>query len=240
MDLTKRCINYARECGADLIGIASVNSYKEDSLSENHPQFYLKNAKTVIVVGLKLVDALWDNLRGKKDVHGLNLHSYLLYYNYNLLDYIAIQTARFLEEEGYDAYPIQARTETYRDGILSGYFDFKNAAVAAGLGSIGKNTLLITPEYGQRVRLVAIITDAPLINNKPNSDLPGSECVDCTLCIDACPVSALSFDEDAKRPIIDKIKCQYQLTLCQCAYCQGICKYGHQSAEKRRKRKAQG
>jgi epoxyqueuosine reductase QueG len=57
----------------------------------------------------------------------------------------------------------------------------------AGLGWQGKNLLLITPEYGSRIRLVTVLTDAPL-----NIDQPVENCCgDCTLCQDVCPVGAI-------------------------------------------------
>lgn len=236
MNLTEKCIKIAKENGANLVGIASVENYKFDPSSEKHPRFYMKNAQAVIVMGLKLVDALWDNLRGKQDVHSMNLYNYLIHYNYDLLDYIAIQTARFLEEEGYDAYPVQAIAEK-RNGLLYGYFSFKGAAMAAGLGSQGKHSLVVTPQYGPRVRWVAVITDAPLICNEPNTDPPGTVCKGCTKCLESCPVGALSFDEETKTPVIDKVKCQWWMDRCQCAYCQGVCTMGHIAANNRRKAK---
>jgi epoxyqueuosine reductase QueG len=57
----------------------------------------------------------------------------------------------------------------------------------AGLGWQGKNLLLITPQYGSRVRLVTVLTKAPL-----NVDGPvKNRCGDCTACQDACPAQAI-------------------------------------------------
>ncbi|MFQ5976862.1 MAG: 4Fe-4S double cluster binding domain-containing protein [Candidatus Heimdallarchaeota archaeon] len=61
-------------------------------------------------------------------------------------------------------------------------------ATRAGLGWIGKNALLITPEYGPRVRLVSILMDAPL---KPDLPTNKSSCGKCRSCVSACPVKAL-------------------------------------------------
>ena len=57
----------------------------------------------------------------------------------------------------------------------------------AGLGWQGKNLLLITPQYGSRVRLVTVLTDAPLIVDGPVKN----RCGKCMLCRDACPAGAI-------------------------------------------------
>lgn len=228
---------YLKEKGADVVGIASVDNYVKmfsvDENCENHPSYYIKNPKSIIVIGLKMVDSLWDNLTGEKDVHSANLKSYLLNYNYDLLDYLAIQTCRFIENKGYDGYPIQARAETRKNGVMTGYFSFKNAAVAAGLGSIGKNSLVVSEKYGTRVRFVIVITDMFLQPDVPNYKKVGEVCGNCTLCIDGCPVNAISYKDN--QAFVEQGKCQSYMDFCQCAYCQGICPTGKIIANKRRK-----
>ncbi len=66
----------------------------------------------------------------------------------------------------------------------------KDAAVLAGLGSLGHNNLLITPEYGPRVRLRALFLSEPLTPTGPVSFDPCSGCpVDCR---SACPRKAMN------------------------------------------------
>ncbi|MDR3236451.1 MAG: tRNA epoxyqueuosine(34) reductase QueG [Prevotellaceae bacterium] len=60
-------------------------------------------------------------------------------------------------------------------------------AVKAGLGWIGKNSLLVSPAFGSFVFLAALVTDVELTYDKPLE----SRCGHCTLCVDACPNSAL-------------------------------------------------
>jgi epoxyqueuosine reductase len=64
----------------------------------------------------------------------------------------------------------------------------KTAAVHCGLGVQGKNTLLITPEYGPRVKLIAVLTDAVLDTDSLRVD---DFCHDCDRCIRVCPTNAL-------------------------------------------------
>lgn len=63
-------------------------------------------------------------------------------------------------------------------------FSFKYAAVQAGLGWIGKNGVLITKEFGPRVRLGAILIDYSLKSGNP---IKASLCNECHACVDACP-----------------------------------------------------
>jgi len=71
---------------------------------------------------------------------------------------------------------------------LSTRIPMKTTAIKAGIGPQGKNTLLIHPEYGPRLGLMSILTDAELELDTP---YVGDLCGDCTRCIDACPPKAL-------------------------------------------------
>ncbi len=68
-------------------------------------------------------------------------------------------------------------------------FSFKYAAVHAGLGWIGKNDVVVTEKYGQRVRLSAILIDSQFIDGQRITE---SNCPDlCKKCVEACPYHAL-------------------------------------------------
>jgi epoxyqueuosine reductase QueG len=76
---------------------------------------------------------------------------------------------------------------------LKGEVKLKEAAVQAGLGRWGKNTIVLHPKYGNRLRFMAIKTDAPL---EPPADYPEMReenpiCSGCTICIDVCPEKVL-------------------------------------------------
>lgn len=76
-----------------------------------------------------------------------------------------------------------------RDGMLN----LKEEAIRAGLGKRGKNTLVLHPKYGPRLRFAAIRTDAPL---EPTVGSVLTEegspfCSGCSICIDACLVKAI-------------------------------------------------
>ncbi|MGQ9629003.1 MAG: 4Fe-4S double cluster binding domain-containing protein [bacterium] len=96
--------------------------------------------------------------------------------------------------EGFRAHPLPATLEEGEvdPRFLAAPFPHKTAATRSGLGWIGKSALLITPQYGPRVRLATILTDMPLDVGTP---IEGSRCGDCDLCVRACPASAISGNE---------------------------------------------
>lgn len=65
----------------------------------------------------------------------------------------------------------------------------KTLATLAGLGWIGKSTLLVSPEYGPRIRLGTLLTDVPLVKDAPMTQ---SRCDRCDACVKACPAGAIA------------------------------------------------
>lgn len=94
------------------------------------------------------------------------------------------------------------------------FFSHKHAAYLAGLGSFGLNNVLLTPEFGPRVRFTSIFTTAQLEGDCVHGD---DLCTRCLSCADLCPVKAienvsLSKENDTSPeedfpPLINKMKC---------------------------------
>jgi len=68
-------------------------------------------------------------------------------------------------------------------------------AIAAGLGELGRHGMLITREFGPRVRLVKVFTELELKPDKPKTFGVWEFCKSCKRCADSCPSEAISFDE---------------------------------------------
>ncbi len=124
----------------------------------------------------------------------------------------------------------QARTCDSSSGETSS-IPLKLAAVRAGMGWQGKNTLLLSRRYGSFVALGGIITDAPL---EPDPSPVGDLCRKCTACIDACPTGALSpYRLDRTRCLSDRLERGGPLEaetmgaarnrVVECDICQEIC-----------------
>ncbi len=104
-------------------------------------------------------------------------------------------------------------------------------AERAGIGWVGKNCAVITPEWGSWVYLGEMITNIPF---PPDSSIM-DECGDCTICIDACPTGALvgpgqlnasrciSFVTQTKGVVEDELKLKIGNRLYGCDTCQVVC-----------------
>ncbi|MFC1978896.1 reductive dehalogenase [Chloroflexota bacterium] len=73
-------------------------------------------------------------------------------------------------------------------------------AMQAGLGQLGRNGLLITPQYGPRVRLSAVLTDLPLIANEPIDFGVTEFCTACKKCAQMCPSNSIHSGERTTKP----------------------------------------
>jgi epoxyqueuosine reductase len=123
----------------------------------------------------------------------------------------------------------------YRICIDSAPLPERFIAQRAGLGWIGKSGNLISKGGGVNVVLGEIVIDREVAPDKPYI----GDCGDCTLCIDACPTSAIIPDKkmvDANRCISyyttdareippDQIKEKYNGTLFGCEKCVSVCPY---------------
>ncbi|MDD5605592.1 MAG: hypothetical protein RBR99_03175 [Dehalococcoidales bacterium] len=77
---------------------------------------------------------------------------------------------------------------------LEGEANLKNEAIRAGLGKRGKNTIVLHPKYGHRLRFIGIYTSAALVDKTKTPSHNESEnpiCRNCSICIDSCPIKAL-------------------------------------------------
>ncbi|MBN1682066.1 reductive dehalogenase [Candidatus Bathyarchaeota archaeon] len=182
-DSSKMSINLkkaAKFFGADLVGIAKLN---RDWLFKNwgysfEPINFKKTIKNVIVLGYEMEEI------------GLSTSPTAIAGSVTALGYSrsAFTTAclsEFIRNLGYEAYP------ACNDAGLS-----IPLAIDAGLGQLGRNGLLITPEYGPRVQLSKIFTSLPLEPDKPIDFGVEKTCRICRRCAKSCKANAISLDEE--------------------------------------------
>ena len=109
------------------------------------------------------------------------------------IDRISLRLAKEMERRfGVSAIPMPCDSPyEYWDAEHNegrGLVSMKHAAVQAGLGTLGKNTLLLNREYGNMLNLGLVLTDAALPSDPPAESI----CIHgCTKCVDSCPVGAI-------------------------------------------------
>jgi len=120
------------------------------------------------------------------------------------LDHASYLVYRKLVDEGYLSMPMPAAhpypyiTEVIFDGKGANLFSNRHAAVAAGIGEFGWNSLLITPDAGPRVRFVTVLTEAEIEPDEMYSGKPICErdkCPEPLLCAKVCPLQAIPLKE---------------------------------------------
>jgi epoxyqueuosine reductase len=170
----------------DYIGFADLRNYETDltKYGGNIVKGYKYGISLGILIPNSIVDFLPQrddtNIAGEYRIHGYDVLN-------NRLNLIASIVSSYLNQKGYRTLPIAVADRTDEQNALP-TVSHKMIAHIAGLGWIGKNCLLVTPEHGPRLRLISILTNAPL--NAINNPLE-QRCGDCIECVKACPVQAI-------------------------------------------------
>jgi len=180
----------------DVVGVAPV-SRLEKAPAGYKPTDILPSAASVVVIGVQTVG---DE---SAHTHVIQANDWTTALETNRSAYYC---AKWLRNKGYAAAPISVfiPLDMFKEGGFRADFSHRHAAVEAGLGEIGLSNLLLTPQFGPRVKLASIITNAPL---EADPRFEQSICLreTCNLCIDKCPAGALTASGE-----IDKPKCLRQ------------------------------
>ncbi len=219
-ELKDEVLGFLKERGADLIGFAPVNRW--DELNEVHPDFrpgrLFPQGKTVIVFGMGMPLPVVETTPSAMHME--------LYNTVNrVLDDLAYQLSRHLCRKGIASYSFP------RDGYGNiriikdkprAAFSHVYAAKYAGLGTIGMNNVILTSEYGPRIRWVSVFADA-VIEGDPIMEK--ELCIRCRACAQCCPVNAILPRDDRYKPDFNSLACAQRaedLTRRRCYPC-GIC-----------------
>lgn len=171
MSLTEELKEVLYERGADLAGTGSLSDVENCGF------------QTGVSVAVALpAKVTWDLMEGPTEEY------YHLYSELNQkLNQIVTAGEQFLKERGYEAYAQTTDRVVVNEDNRSP-IPHKTVAVRAGLGWIGKNCLLVTPQYGSAVRISSLLTNAPLETEQP---VLKSSCGACQACVKSCPAQAL-------------------------------------------------
>ncbi len=223
-DNYKKVKEIAMREGMSLFGVANLEGLESEFRIS--PENVYKGLKYGICMGFHLSDRIIEGIIDKPT------QMYLFHYKrINIfLDEVALKVMGFIQNEGYDALPIHASQISDWDAMI-GHVSHKMIARYAGLGWIGRNILLVNPQYGSRVRYVSILTDMPL---KVDGEVPGS-CGSCRKCIEVCPAGAIKenpedFDLEACAQQLDYFRKKLNLGQHICGVCLKAC-----SGERREK-----
>lgn len=172
--LSKEIIKTAIDYGAFTVGITKLDPlwvYKKNLENENIN--IPKNCKYAIVMTVKMEGSMIKKSPSFTACFATGLA-------YSKMAFIISCMAEFIRNLGYEAIPMG------NDTALS-----IPLAIDAGLGQLGRNGLLITPEYGPCVRICKIFTDLPLQADKPIDFGVTEFCKNCDKCVDACDAEAI-------------------------------------------------
>lgn len=198
--LKQKLIEKAREIGIDKIGFASADPFVElkERLRESRekgyasgfeepdlekrvcPELSLPQVKSLIAIALAYPSKLKNPPRSEPGAYrGIFCRA-----SWGE-DYHVVLREKLMQLEAYLKTLVPGvRTQVMVD---TGALSDRAVAERAGIGFVGKNTALITEEFGSWVYLGEMLTDVYLPPDEPVLD----GCGDCTLCMDACPTGAL-------------------------------------------------
>lgn len=204
---------------ADLVGIAPVERFSNAPEGFRPTDIY-KHCKSVIVFAKKLPSECLFASNCVPYTHVSNVLT-------QEVDKLGIEASLILEEHGVRAVPIPSNDpyehwepeRSYGRAILS----LRHAGYLAGLGVLGKNTLLINKDHGNMIKIGAVLVDIKL---KGDAIAAYEGCPpDCRLCIDSCPQDALdgrTVNQKLCRPL-SNYRTEKGYILMKCNLCRRIC-----------------
>jgi len=235
MITAKQIKEAAIRLGADIVGIGSIDRWK-DAPAQMDPKMIMPRAKSVIAMGFRVFRG---SLRGIEEGTYFSNYSAMGYggLTYLYMPMTVINMCKIIEDAGFEAIPMGHQSDwraidnegfvkpDYSRPVEEGkpYPDvmvhLRLAGYLCGLGEIGFSKMLLTPEFGPRVRIGVIITELEL---EPDPIMkPGTLCNKCMACVRECPANCLPKDRTVKLNIgghelewsdIDVKKCGRALT----------------------------
>lgn len=180
MEHSERLKAIAKEAGADLCGIADLAPFKESWIVI--PKHLLDHYTMAVSIAVRLDNAIIDAISDAPTV------DYARHYRETnmRLDDITAQIVAWIGTKGFQSSAVPASHVADEENLL-GSLSHKAVARMAGIGWQGKSLLIVSPQYGPRIRLATVITDMPLAFDQPIRN----RCGECRECSEACPVSAI-------------------------------------------------
>lgn len=204
--------------GADVCGVANIDRF-ENTPAGFHPKDIYKDCKSVVVFA-------------KRIPNGLSfVNSRIVYIKANDIclaevEQIGYKASIEIENLGGIAVPLppDAPYEYWDKDKMEGkgLISMRHSAMLAGIGSMGKNSLIINQEYGTMINLGAILTNLDLESDSLSKEL----CIlGCHLCIDSCPQKAID-GKTVNQKLCREFTYSHNdrgFSVCNCNTCRVIC-----------------
>ena len=202
----------ALKLGAADVGIGDIK-YFANEIPQRDPKMILPDAKCVIGFAFRVPRAYYYAMKEEKQFYQYGDVG-VKYIDEELSEIFLLKMGGIIEDAGFDAclqrnvsnlkikgdkttnpevigtYELVHVQSVSKDKVAPEIIiDFNKAAVICNLGSIGASGHLISPKLGPFLRLVFIVTDAPLECDEP---FKGNLCDNCNKCMTSCPGKAIS------------------------------------------------
>lgn len=207
----------------DLVGVATLKDVSGTPLEEQS-QKLLPEVQSIVVLAMEIYPEFLDLTTPQKTMGEANLNDlYSTHTEYlnGRMNRAAYEIANAAHAAGYKALPLPSKNSPSDRRTMQGAISYKHAAAAAGLGKTGMSSLLLTPEYGPRVRIALVLTEARL--QSTTNDEP-RVCRYCNACVLKCPAKALGFPKNGEAYVINQFACNtYEQAAGGCSECMRVC-----------------
>jgi epoxyqueuosine reductase QueG len=206
----------------DLAGAVTIDPAGSPELQRRVSPL-LPKARSVVVFAKEIYKEVVDLLRPGNEAgeaHGGDLLPVHTEYVNGRLNRGVHELAANFRRRGYRSLPLPAVAPTdqrFQEGLLS----YKHVAELAGMGRIGWHSLLITREFGPRVRLACLITEALL---EPSPGAFDDLCQGCGACLTSCPAKAFEVPGNGMAYAMNRFSCRsYRQAGVTCSVCMKVC-----------------
>lgn len=184
----------AKRLGIDLIGFSPMN--EQLCLREDWKDYLNRCGYcSAITLAAAISVSSCDLLLKKVDQGSLFYFEKHVKGQAEAMDAAAEKLCRFIETRGYRAFHVPGLGTAYRDGDCRTILSHITHARLSGIGSMGDSGMLLTREFGPRVRLTTILTNCVL---SASEELEADLCTHCGACMVICPSGSITggrFDE---------------------------------------------
>ena len=212
------------EVEADVAGIVSIENVAEQRLVEDALRI-LPETNSIVVLATEIFPEVLNQTRPERITGQASMNDlYTVHLDYinGRLTKAAYDIAKACRSNGMKALPLSARGCPTDARFMQAVLSYKHSAQAVGLGYIGRNSLLLTYDFGPRVRLSCCLTEAKFkpLEKKAVTNI----CTDCNICIKGCPAGALQMPAKGEAYSINKFACaSFRYAAGGCAECVRLC-----------------